>query len=80
MMDFEAIFKLLVLFGGMAGICLGGIYVLRLMGRKPPEAGVLDERLAEAERRLADLEERADFAERMLTDLRDRSLLPPGGA
>jgi len=79
MMDFEAIFKLLVLFGGMAGICLGGIYVLRLMGKKPMVEDVqLHERLADAERRLAELEERSDYAERLLSDVRDRSMLPPG--
>ena len=78
MMDFEAVFKLLVLFGGMGGICLGGIYVLRLMGKKPGDEGLLHERLADAERRLAELEERADYAERMLSDVRDRSMLPPG--
>ena len=79
-MDFETIFKLLVLFSGMGGVCLGGIYVLRLMGKKPLDDGLHhEERLADAERRLAELEERADYAERMLSDVRDRHILPPGG-
>lgn len=77
MPQFEDLIKLLVLFGGLCGVILGSIYMLKLIQGKRIDDPVLHERLADAERRLADLEERADFAERMVSELRDRPALPP---
>ncbi len=77
MPDFEVISKLLILFGGGGALLVGLAFALKALVRKPPEDSLLHERLADAERRLADLEERADFAERVLGEVRDRPALPP---
>ena len=77
MPDFEAIIKLLVLFGGGSGILIGSAFALKALLRKPPPDPLLHERLAEAEQRLAELEERVDFTERVLSEVRDRPALPP---
>lgn len=75
-MDFESIIKLLVLMGGGGGILLGAAFGIKALLRKPPSDPLLHERLADAERRLADLEERADFSERVISDVRERPALP----
>ena len=76
MPDFESIIKLLVLLGGGGGILLGAGFGLKALFRKPPEDALVYERLADAERRLADLEERTDFTERVISEVRERPALP----
>lgn len=78
MPDFESIIKFLVLAAGGTGIFLGAGFGLKALFRKPPADELLHERLADAERRLTELEERAEFAERVISEVRERSELPPG--
>lgn len=78
MPEFETIFKLLVLFGGFAGIIVATGFGFKKLRQKPGSDPRTAEKLADLETRLGDLEERLDFTERALTDVRHRAQIPKG--
>ncbi len=77
MPDFEAIFKLLVLFGGFIGIIVAAGFGFKKVGQKPAASPEVGDKVRDLEARLGDVEERLDFTERALTDVRRRAQIPP---
>lgn len=78
MFDFEVILKGIVVFGiGAFTLIVTGVGVKYLFFRRPalPPAAD-DERVAQLEGKIAELEERVDFTERMLAEVRGRLQLP----
>jgi hypothetical protein len=76
--DFEATLKLIVIFGvGAFTLIATGVGIKFLFFRRPAlPAAEDDERVAQLEAKVADLEERVDFSERMLAEVRGRLQLP----
>ena len=67
MFEFENALKILILCAITGGMLLGaGFGIKALFFRRPALPPVDDERVAQLEARLAELEERVDFAERVL--------------
>ncbi|MFN2570409.1 MAG: hypothetical protein ABR537_02185 [Gemmatimonadales bacterium] len=78
MFEFESAMKLIVTFGvGAFTLMMTGIGIKILFFRKRSSAlPIEDERVAELEAKLGELEERVDFTERMLAEVRARPQLP----
>jgi hypothetical protein len=76
--DFEATLRLIVIFGiGAFTLIMTGIGIKLIFFRRPaPRAAINDDRVAQLESKVAELEERVDFAERMLAEVRGRPQLP----
>ena len=76
MIEFETIFKILILAGGGAMILLASGFAIKALVRKPQLPPGDADRVGDLEARLAELEERVDFTERALTDVRGRAQIP----